>query len=87
MVVYRVVATPEPPESVADKLMLTGPGSAVLGHGEPLQAIEVLGGVVSAGGTGPASAARTVFTTVPFADRGCSQSRNDPNTDWLTDAS
>ena len=44
----RMTATPDPPESTAERLTLTGAYQAVQ-HVLPLHAIEEVGGVVSAG--------------------------------------
>jgi hypothetical protein len=79
-VVYRTTATPVS-ESTDERLTLTG--AAVyqpLEHVALLQAIEDVGGAWSAtdggGCSGPPMTSRTVFTTVPFALLGWSQSTN-----------
>ena len=84
-----MAATPEP-ASVADSAIVTGEPSAVPGQVAPLQVIVVVGGVVSGGGGGGGaftSASRIVFTTVPFADRGFSQSKKALRSEADTDSS
>ena len=78
-VVYRMTATPVP-ESTDERLTLTGAPYQPLEQVPPLHALEEVGGVWSAtdgaGWNDPPTTSCTVFTTVPFALLGWSQSRN-----------
>jgi hypothetical protein len=70
--------TPDPPASVADNVTVTGVVLNQLEHGVLLQVIVVVGRVVSGPGGGggvPVITSPAVRTTVPFALRGCNQSR------------